>query len=80
MVVAVGCVRREFQFHKGTIKTNKISDADYQSRNFNSIKVQLKQSSGVQACAPQTYFNSIKVQLKQVTGFAKYMATLISIP
>ena len=34
----------EFQFHKGTIKTNVEIGKDIQGVNFNSIKVQLKPS------------------------------------
>ena len=33
---------RQFQFHKGTIKTKAVGRIVAQSNNFNSIKVQLK--------------------------------------
>ena len=36
-------LEKQFQFHKGTIKTLPLSSVELYSRHFNSIKVQLKQ-------------------------------------
>ena len=55
----------QFQFHKGTIKTepqNTIRTA--QGTHFNSIKVRLKRSLVIPIMVGISDFNSIKVRLK----------------
>ena len=37
--------RDVFQFHKGTIRTTRLSDMKLSQNNFNSIKVQLEQNA-----------------------------------
>ena len=53
-----------FQFHKGTIKTDVGGHIPHNVRNFNSIKVQLKQLIYFLIQFVNLNFNSIKVQLK----------------
>ena len=60
-------MRLRFQFHKGTIRTCLLSLLIWQLRNFNSIKVQLEQSSLTQISRGFSYFNSIKVQLEHLS-------------
>ena len=54
----------EFQFHKGTIRTEEASFSELQDHDFNSIKVQLEQVQNRAINARKWDFNSIKVQLE----------------
>ena len=56
----------EFQFHKGTIKTDISLRWWRTPPYFNSIKVQLKQQRAANIDSMGTNFNSIKVQLKRL--------------
>ena len=60
---------KEFQFHKGTIKTRNWKNFLRKQRNFNSIKVRLKLSFPL-VLLVASYFNSIKVRLKPVKSKA----------
>ena len=46
---------QEFQFHKGTIKTKKLSNMQTLKNYFNSIKVRLKQSADGFAIHPSEF-------------------------
>ena len=54
----------EFQFHKGTIRTEKTLNCSCVCNNFNSIKVRLERMSAAFPFVCQLYFNSIKVRLE----------------
>ena len=58
------CAIVRFQFHKGTIRTYANKRIKYDSRNFNSIKVRLEQTSSVYTLPGYIHFNSIKVRLE----------------
>ena len=55
----------QFQFHKGTIKTQGFPARAEERGHFNSIKVRLKQGVAVRPSTLQRHFNSIKVRLKR---------------
>ena len=58
-------VSRQFQFHKGTIRTeNKIIKTKSRSIYFNSIKVRLELVPQRYAYPSKVHFNSIKVRLE----------------
>ena len=56
----------KFQFHKGTIKTVDMKTKLVELRNFNSIKVRLKQDIELICRIKHLNFNSIKVRLKPI--------------
>ena len=58
--------QHQFQFHKGTIKTQNRNNSVNRFRHFNSIKVRLKPLEGTATRHIHSYFNSIKVRLKHV--------------
>ena len=59
--------RLYFQFHKGTIKALCRSMLTKIVLSFNSIKVQLRQSSDMHLQRDFISFNSIKVQLRRLS-------------
>ena len=56
----------EFQFHKGTIRTQWQPYNASLCNDFNSIKVQLELETLISNATIDIYFNSIKVQLEPV--------------
>ena len=73
-------ISAEFQFHKGTIKTDPHTSSEGSSEYFNSIKVRLKQMLEVHLIATVRYFNSIKVRLKLMFLLLSSKIPIISIP
>ena len=65
-----------FQFHKGTIRTFKFSQAGLRLRNFNSIKVRLELLLHILPIILLRYFNSIKVRLEQESKVNRSLAVL----
>ena len=72
--------QEQFQFHKGTIKTNNLGFPAVERAYFNSIKVQLKLVYPLRFQALCPYFNSIKVQLKLLHDVRNVTTAEISIP
>ena len=56
----------KFQFHKGTIRTQRLPPRPSPHWHFNSIKVQLEQLLEGDSSMSIDNFNSIKVQLEQL--------------
>ena len=54
----------EFQFHKGTIRTQSLLSTDNFNSHFNSIKVRLERCIFMHPFNYYTNFNSIKVRLE----------------
>ena len=73
---------REFQFHKGTIRTIKSRKGiDELVENFNSIKVRLEQPDEPYTDEKEIWdFNSIKVRLERVLFAVCSRFPVISIP
>gem|GEM_PF-2190259 len=61
-----------FQFHKGSIKTDKITVTIPLEMSFNSIKVRLRQEDASSNPPFPISFNSIKVRLRLATTEAGY--------
>ena len=70
----------QFQFHKGTIRTEDGYSADITFTNFNSIKVRLEQWHLLPLVLLLLYFNSIKVRLELLSSAMRNSANKISIP
>ena len=70
----------KFQFHKGTIKTEAGIAAFEKERDFNSIKVRLKQKFEMPSLTAPDNFNSIKVRLKLAIIIGNQSVSVISIP
>ena len=58
-----------FQFHKGTIRTNRWCPQCQRIRNFNSIKVRLEHRYLEALQDAMAHFNSIKVRLEPLCSF-----------
>ena len=68
---------KEFQFHKGAIRTSPCSSLNVKFFDFNSIKVRLEQDILKPLQEGFIYFNSIKVRLELIScqicrGFASF--------
>ena len=60
----------QFQFHKGTIRTDLLPNYLQRFGNFNSIKVRLELRTWVTGQQLDIYFNSIKVRLEPYSPIA----------
>ena len=70
----------EFQFHKGTIRTDVPGASNLEKSNFNSIKVQLEHYDATVIYQDRENFNSIKVQLERRLPGYPWGLPYISIP
>ena len=70
----------QFQFHKGTIRTQEQNVEPTQEKNFNSIKVQLELTLMTENRKVMVNFNSIKVQLEPPADKYGPNRFVISIP